>query len=53
MQVPLRHGVPTEADPGAPADERARRFGHASQVRMYGDDVADLLLAGRSLVQGL
>jgi SAM-dependent methyltransferase len=38
IEVPLRMGVPTEEDPTAPPEERARRFGQRDHVRWYGDD---------------
>jgi SAM-dependent methyltransferase len=43
LQVPWRAG-PTEEDPDAPPEERARRFGLADHVRQYGDDFEDRLV---------
>jgi SAM-dependent methyltransferase len=43
LQVPLGHGVPTDEDPTAPVEERARRFGQADHLRLYGDDFPDRL----------
>ena len=46
VQVPWRAGRVTEEDPGAPPEERARRFGLADHVRSYGDDFEDRLTEG-------
>lgn len=46
VQVPRRVGQPTEEDPDAPPEERARRFGQDDHVRFYGDDLEDRLAAG-------
>ena len=43
VQVPRKEGVPTDEDPGAPVEERIRRFGQDDHVRWYGDDFEDRL----------
>jgi SAM-dependent methyltransferase len=52
VMVPQRAG-PTEEDPDAPPDERARRFGQADHVRYYGDDVDERLAAAGLTVSRL
>ncbi len=47
IQVPFRDSAPTDEDPSASPEERARRFGQADHVRFYGTDfVARLEAAG-------
>lgn len=38
VEVPWRGDRPTDEDPGAPVEERVRRFGQADHVRYYGRD---------------
>ena len=45
VEVPIKAGVPTEEDPSAAPDERARRFGQSDHVRWYGDDFDSRLAA--------
>ena len=44
VQVPIKFGFATDEDPGAPVEERVRRFGQADHVRYYGDDFEDRLV---------
>jgi SAM-dependent methyltransferase len=44
VQVPFRPGTVTDEDPGAPEEERIRRFGQADHVRYYGDDFEDRMV---------
>lgn len=46
VQVPRRHGVPTDEDPSAPEAVRIERFGQDDHVRWYGDDFESRLRSG-------
>jgi SAM-dependent methyltransferase len=51
LQVPCRFDRPTDEDPGAPEEERVRRFGQADHVRYYGADFEDRLRAEGLMLQ--
>jgi SAM-dependent methyltransferase len=46
VQVPRRHGVPTDEDPSAPEEVRISRFGQHDHIRWYGDDFESRLEDG-------
>jgi SAM-dependent methyltransferase len=51
IQVPRKHGSPTDEDPMATIEERKARFGQVDHVRFYGDDFESRLRAANLRVE--